>query len=78
MAPTLYTFPFLIDIETQPKQERDHQAQGHTAIDHMEAAFPMLTKQRDLLKLITTDRQEHHRMKKSAGRNTTVFRPGNI
>lgn len=71
-------FPFPIDIETEQQPQREHQAQGQAAVDHVDAAFPMLEKQRELLKILTTERREHHRNLKNEGRNATVFQPGEI
>ena len=71
-------FPFPIDVEKQAVVPRLHSSSAAQVIDHMDAAFPLLMKQRQLLKILTEDRREHHRLLKNCAKNMKEYSPGDL
>lgn len=71
-------FPFPVDFEKEPITTRDHVNQGEQTIRHVEGAFPLFWKQRELLRIINEERREHHRELKNRGRNAKHYAPGDL
>ena len=69
-------FPFPIDLS--PAIPRDGVAESHQALDHFEAASPLLYKQRQLLSILNAERRLRHRELRNKDITNLVFYPGDI
>ena len=71
-------FPFPIDVSGEPTVPRDHFNTGETVLEHLSIAFPLLYKQRELLRMLQEERREYHREMKNQSRNMKTFTPGEL
>ena len=71
-------FPFPIDFEHEPITPRDHEAQAHQTLEHIDSAFPLWRRQQEILKTLVDERRDHHRNLKNQGRNMKTFAPGDL
>ena len=69
-------FPFPIDLS--PAIPRDAAGEGQQALDHFEAASPLLYKQRELLNVLNAERRLRHRELRNDGKNNLAFDIGDI
>ena len=56
-----HEFPFPIDVRLDSNPVVGASAPGQASLEYMEAAFPLLQKQQEVLKALVDDRREHHR-----------------
>jgi len=70
-------FPFPIDLSIE-QQPQFHTTEGQAAIEHVETAFPLLLKQREVLRILNEERRLRHAELKNEARNTKIFKPGDI
>ena len=67
-------FPFPVDVRLDPTPVVGTSALGRASLEHMEAAFPLLRKQQEVLKALVEDRREHHReLQNSSKQGGTPF-----
>ena len=68
--------PFPIDIK--PNTLPVANDEGQAALDHIEAIFPLIKRQRDLLKVLNEERRARHRELKNKGKSQRDFDPGDL
>ena len=71
-------FPFPIDFERDPIVPRETQNQGEQTLNHIDNAFPLWHKQREMLRILNEERREYHRQLKNQGRSMKKFAPGEL
>jgi hypothetical protein len=72
-------FPlFPIDLSASNPVPRWSKSMSQQAIDHYEAASPLLYKQRELLQVLNDERRERHRELRNKGKQEREFFPGDI
>jgi hypothetical protein len=71
-------FPFPIDLSTSNPVPRWTESTSQQAIDHFDAASPLLYKQRELLQVLNDERRERHRELRNKGKQEREFFPGDI
>jgi hypothetical protein len=54
-------FPFPIDNKLRSTDFSSNENHGELTVRHIDSAFPLLFRQRELLKLLVEDRRAHHR-----------------
>jgi hypothetical protein len=69
-------FPFPIDITNA--SPRDSATEGQAALDHFDAASPLLYKQKDLLITLNAERRRRHIELKNEGRTQRLFDIGDL
>lgn len=72
-------FLFPIDIsDTSVVPARLRTSTGDASLQHVEASFPLLLQQRELLSVLNAERRRAHVELKNEGRKTKTFAPGDI
>jgi hypothetical protein len=71
-------FPFPIDVHEAPHTNRDHSSFSQQAMEHIESAFPLLFKQRELLTILNDERRTRHRELKDRSKTMKIFQPGDL
>jgi hypothetical protein len=71
-------FPFPIDTSVTTRQENDNTNYGELTIAHVEGAFPLLFRQRELLKILIRDRREYHRSLRNKDKHPKTFAVGDL
>ena len=76
-------FPFPLETRlNRPVSRVNNSNQGELVSEHVDAVFPLLAKQRELLKILVQERREHHRNLRNEGRssplNPTSFDVGDL
>ena len=71
-------FPLPIDIKLEKHTTADSSNDGERTAEHVHAAFPLLHKQRALLRILTEERREHHRALRNKEKHPTVFAVGDL
>ena len=69
-------FPFPIDLS--PDTPTDVTGDADSALDHCDAATPLLYKQRRLLNVLNDERRRRHRELKNEGVTQRTFEPGDL
>ena len=70
-------FPFPIDLALNPPPVR-LPIEGNEALDHVDALFPLLCRQQDLLRLLNQERRICHRELRNGKVTNRVFEPGDL
>ena len=70
-------FPFPIDLTDEAIPRLRHN-QGEATLQHIESSFPLLRKQRELLKIVNSERRRRHAELKNESRNMKIFSPGDL
>jgi hypothetical protein len=76
-------FPFPLEVRlNRPVPRVNNSNQGELVSEHVDAVFPLLAKQRELLKILVQERREHHRNLRNEGRanplKPTMFEVGDL
>jgi hypothetical protein len=71
-------FPFPIDIAYSEAIPRLQTSTGDATLQHIEATFPLLFQQREVLSVIQAERRRAHVELKNKGHKTVVFSLGDI
>lgn len=71
-------FPFPLDLKIHPVINVDNMNIGKQTLSHIEGSFPLLFKQREILKALTEERQQHHRNLRNKGKKPSVFSVGDL
>jgi hypothetical protein len=69
-------FPFPIDLASATP--RDGAPEGEAALEHFEAAIPLLSKQRQLLVILNAERRQRHIDLRNEGIKQRTFDPGDL
>ena len=70
--------PFPIDIAQTEQVDREFSSYGQQTLEYVEAGFPLLRNQQALLKILTEERRERHRILKDAKKQPQTFAPGDL
>ena len=71
-------FPFPIDLPDSNTAPREHVCKGDQVISHVDAVFPLLRQQQQLLSVLNADRKDCHLSLKNKGRTQTKCSPGDL
>ena len=72
------TFRFPLDIAQEDGAETRIPEQGEETLQHVETMFPLWYRQKELLKILNTERRARHRELANKHRNKRNFNPGDI
>ena len=71
-------FPFMLDINLEAVTTPTNNEWSEWTLEHIDAMFPLLLKQRELLHLLTEDRREFHRQLKNKTRKQPPLAVGDL
>ena len=71
-------FPFTLDVNLEEVTTPANNEWAEWTLDHIDAMFPLLLKQRELLHLLTEDRREFHRETVNKNRKSPTFEVGDL
>jgi hypothetical protein len=72
-------FPFPIDTSLESHEFSDTSNDGERTSEYVDGAFPLLMKQREVLKTLIEDRREHHRdLRNKNAAGSTIFAVGDL
>ena len=65
-------------VEPSPSRSREVTSEGQKALDHFEAAYPLMFRQRDLFNILVPENRVRHRELLNKGNSMREFDTGDL